>query len=124
MHPAMKAKTLIAAIFSACLMACGAGGSGIDSNKSVKDLTMEEKMTFCSYNIEQQGGAGTSMCGEGVEVTTDSVAECAAADLSMVNATCTVGMAEACADATGGDRCKNLTEQACATYLACLLGGG
>lgn len=93
------------------------------SSKSLKDLTEAEKTTLCEYTTEQGGGPGTSMCGDGIEVSTSSVAECAATDLSMVSANCTVGMAEDCADAAAGDRCKTLTESACATYLGCLLGG-
>jgi hypothetical protein len=53
-------RTLLVAAF-ATLVACG-GGSGIDTDKQVVELTETEIDDLCDYIIEQQGDARTETC--------------------------------------------------------------
>jgi hypothetical protein len=108
------------------LAACGGddGGSdhsGVDGSKTVISMSASEKQTFCEWVVERQGGAGhTTECGDGVTVTTQTVAECVAgfADLTS-NCPLTVSQAETCNLAIAADACS-FGGEACAPVFECI----
>lgn len=104
------------------LAACGGGGSdssGVDPQKQIPALSADERTQLCTWAVDAQGGAGhVSDCGDGFQVTTQTVGECTA---SFATATCTSTVAEieACMNAIDGDGCAVLTEALCEPLVAC-----
>ncbi len=119
-------RTILVSITSSILLvtlaACGSdSGSGVDGSKPVVTMTASEKQTFCEWVVAQQGGAGhTTDCGNGVTVTTQTVAECVAGFADLI-ATCpaTVAQGEACASASAAAPCS-FGGEACAPLFACI----
>lgn len=104
------------------LIACGGGGdsSGVDSNKTIVSMSASERMTFCEWAIEEQGGAGTTHnCGD-FTLTVQTVAECVG-DFSNFSPTCTatVGQGESCVSAISANPCELGANSACQAIFAC-----
>ncbi|MAQ13651.1 MAG: hypothetical protein CMN30_02525 [Sandaracinus sp.] len=99
------------------------GTSGLDPSRTIASLDMDEAALVCEDFIEAQGGPGTTAdCGDGFELTVQTVSECAA---SIEAATCTNTLAEitACEEAIAGDACLVFSESACAFLADCVFGG-
>jgi hypothetical protein len=105
-------------------VACGGGGggsSGVSGSKQLGQLDMSEWQTLCEYIVEVEGGEGkVTECGDGVTVTTTTVAECVADAPTFMGCTATVANAEACAEAIGADPCAG--SAACEPIFACVFG--
>lgn len=115
-----KSLLLAALLIGACGGDDGGGSSGVDSSKQIKDLSADEIMAECEWGVATQGGAGhTTMCGEGAEVTTSTVAECVAeVNAYKANCTATVAQLEACTEAIADNPCE-LGGSACTAIFAC-----
>lgn len=104
------------------LIACGGGsdGSGVDGSKTIISMSASERMTFCEWAIEEQGGAGTTHnCGD-FTITIQTVAECVA-DFDNFSPTCTatVGQGESCVSAVASDPCNLGGSAECQAIFAC-----
>ena len=110
---------------SLALAACGGDTkSGVDSNKMLTDITAAEKMTLCTWFVNELGNMpGEKECtdsdGQMITVEVNTVAECAADDLSTSG--CTVGQLEECAVSTNGDPCLITQTGPCFNYILCSL---
>jgi hypothetical protein len=109
---------------AAAAAACGGGddGSGIDQDKQLSSLSMDEITTFCEWAIAEQGGAGhQTMCGDIIL----TVANQAACESNYVNltATCTATVAdgEDCIAALATDPCS-VGGNACTFLIECAGG--
>ena len=101
------------------LLATGCGeGSGVDTSKFIDELTPAELQQLCEWGEAEQGGAREVSCGENTTTSVKSAAECAA-DTDLPH--CTVSNLEDCINSIGGDPCKILSTQECATYVQCSL---
>ena len=117
-------KAIVLGLFVA---ACGGGDggfppeSGVEPAQPVSALTAGDINTLCAWSIDAEGGAGhVHECGDGIEVTTATVAACEA-DLAGWTCTATVAQYEECINATGGDACRLLSEQVCSFFFECSL---
>jgi hypothetical protein len=98
---------------------CGGGGSGVDGDKYIDELSADEVKTLCEWGVGEQGGAGTKTCTANVEITVDTAAECEAEYNAETAPHCIVKALEGCLTSTGGDACKILMTEECAAYFQC-----
>ncbi len=94
----------------ATLAACK-GGSGVDSDKLVIDLSESEIDDLCGYIIDKQGDGGTEVCtsdtGE-FTVSFPTFDECVDSLLNYVDGCpSTVRQEEECAEKLGADPCDD-----------------
>jgi hypothetical protein len=118
----MKRNRFFAALF-VVVAACG-GGSGVDGDKYVDELTAEEARQLCEWGVEKQGGPMTKMCGGGVTITVRTVDECVASFQGEGAPHCQVSVAEDCLDALDGEPCNLFSKSECATFVACGMSSG
>lgn len=108
-------------MFSAALLitavGCG-GGSGVDSDKYVDELTTEEVTTLCEWAAEEQGGPGEKTCTADSKITVRTTAECVA---DMNRPHCQVKLIEDCFASIDGNSCNILTSAECGAYVQCAL---
>lgn len=127
----MRISILTTLTLSLALFACGdddGGGSdggatdGGDRSRTIESLDMSEARAECSVFIDSLGGPGETMCEGGLDITVQTVDDCAA---SIEPATCTNTLAELdnCRVALAGDPCGLLSEPACSFFLSCASGG-
>jgi hypothetical protein len=94
----------------AMLVACG--GSGVDSDKLVVDLSESEINDLCTYILEEQGGARTETCVDEDEVEYEvefpDFDECVESLLGYIeDCPATVKQEEECAEKLGEDPCDD-----------------
>ena len=117
--------SIIGTIFLGTFAACGGDGdsdtSGVDGSKTVVSMTATEKQTFCEWVVATQGGAGhTTECGDGITVTTQTVAECVQSFSELTtNCPVTVSQAESCNLAVAANACS-FGGEACAALFECI----
>jgi hypothetical protein len=114
-------RLFIGAVFTASLslFACGGGGgSGLDSDKRLSELTEAELLDLCEYIIDE-GPSEPVECDDGVTYTPQTAAECAE-DAFPESCTATVANAEACAEAIGEDVCTAFEDSRCAWIFECI----
>ncbi|HVV88016.1 MAG TPA: hypothetical protein VHE35_33475 [Kofleriaceae bacterium] len=116
---------LLSILGALALSACGGddgGGSssGVDTSKKLVDLSASDKQTFCAWRVATEGGEGHSTdCGDGITITTGSVAECVSGfDSFSASCTATVGDAEGCVEASAANECD--PGSACDAIFACI----
>jgi hypothetical protein len=115
-----------AIILAFVLAACGGGGggdfppeSGVDPAMMVSGLSPADQNTLCAWSIDATGGTGhVAHCPDDIDVTVAAVADCVA-DIDAWTCGATVADYEACINATGGDPCKLLSEEACSLFFEC-----
>jgi len=95
-------------------------GSGLDSSRTVGDLSPTEIGQLCEYSTTASGGPGTEYpCPDG-NVSVQTVEECTSS-VTAVSDGCgaTVGQVEACAHFVASDACSSLSHSECLALLAC-----
>ena len=134
-----RSTTLFGLCLAAALFACGGGGdddnsgddddnggggdSGLSTGAIVTDLSDDDLVELCDWNIDELGGEGhETECGDGLTATVGSSAECVS---SFENKDCalTVGEFEDCTGALADDPCDGLESQACAPFFTCAVEG-
>jgi len=117
-------RTCLLLALAVALAACGGGGgdfppeSGVDPSLTVSALATTDLDTLCEWSTDAEGGAGhVAHCGD-FDVTTNTVAMCVA-NLEMWTCPTTVAEYEASVNATEGDGCRLLTEEACGFFFEC-----
>lgn len=98
-----------------------AGATTVDPSRTIGSLSLEESRALCEGFIAAQGTPGTVVTCDGLDLTIQSVDDCAA---SIEAATCTNTVAElnTCVGVLDGDACKLLTDPACAVVRTCATG--
>lgn len=99
-------------LLSLALVAACSGGSGIDGDKRVVDLSDSEIDDLCNYIIEQQGDARSETCTDedGVDFTVEfpDFDECVDSMLNYSgDCPSTVHQEEECAEKLGDDPCDD-----------------
>lgn len=117
--------SLVIGSLSACGDSASSSGSGVTGSKRLSELTSSERDDLCSYSFDASGGAHSKMCGGGITISTQSVADCTTG-LAAVSASCavTVDTAESCAEAIGSDLCNTLSSSDCLALFVCVVGSG
>ena len=96
----------------------GGSSSGVDGSKQMSALTAQELTTYCEWQADELGGAGTETnCGQGQTYTVPTVDECAGSNYC-TECDLSVSQIEACTRAMGNDVCAG-GDQSCAAVLEC-----
>jgi hypothetical protein len=126
----MSKLILVGAILCAGLAAaCGGGGSGVSSSKSLVSLNDSEVNKLCEYVVDLAGPERTLTCSNGAMGTRGggTVAECAAdfkeTATASPNCAATVGDAEHCAedlaDLSDAEICSLSIPSSCMKLFQC-----
>lgn len=113
-------KTLIVMASALTLMACGGDdgpSSGIDPDRTIESLDMEEARAICEDAISAQGGPGTTFSCDEIEITVGTVSECTA-DIDSATCTNTVGELNDCIAAMEEDSCS-IFLPVCSILITC-----
>jgi hypothetical protein len=96
--------------------------STLDPGRTIASLDLAEARAICEDFTAAQGGPGTVAMCDGLELTVQSVDDCATT-VDAATCTNTVGEMNACLAALDGDACTLLTDPACAFVFSCAMSG-
>jgi hypothetical protein len=110
----------------ALLAGCGdPDGSGVDEDKPLSALTLEERAKYCQWSTGVVGGPSRTATCNGLDIQGATVEQCEAQDYSGCTRV-TVGMAEGCSLTSSKDLCAAAADTRCLAIAACVssTGGG
>jgi hypothetical protein len=109
---------------AAGVASCGSGGSSLDPNKRIADLTPDEQKQLCDETAVAQGGYGrTVTCPDGSIATTDANQASCLGGVNGIRQYCpslTVSDGLNCANSQGRDFCSFATAPECKAARDCL----